>query len=187
MSVFTFSRHFSELSRTEHNLVHDFEFDFVCRNKYFVWAGARELSAACAAIIRRVWHVYIRTICVHNYTCLVRIRTIHMLTCPRTGTHTFDTSYNTNNTLINFMRLFLFYFYLVLSFNFTFINMVKTPSNVNLCKSAIARNISTYLQTTALCRDAATIASRKFLLQVALHPHNIQPCVCLILVRPNSK
>ena len=55
--------------------------------------------------------------------------------------------------------------------------MAKTSSNVNLCKAAIAQNIATYLQTTACSCDAATIASRKFLLQVALHPLNIHPCV----------
>ena len=57
--------------------------------------------------------------------------------------------------------------------------MVKTATiaKVNFCKVAVARNIATYLQTTARSCDAATIASRKFLLQVVLHPLNIQPCI----------
>ena len=46
----------------------------------------------------------------------------------------------------------------------------KKTFDINLCKASISKNISRYLRKIANSRDAATISSRKFLLEGVLHP-----------------
>ena len=175
-------RHIGNLSWADHYLVHDIELLLICRNKK-VYLGRCQGAVRCmrSEVIHVIWHF-----CRHTIHAQQQSRVYVYVHCQWYGCACLPQS-NSNwnshfrhfkfstNTFMNFTFLLSFYFYLLVSLNFMFINMVKTASNVNFCKAAVARNIATYLQTTACSCDAATIASMKFLLQVVKHSLNIQP------------